>query len=64
MSIVTRVIAAAAAAGLAAAAPAALAQATWKPAKPITIIVPWAAGGSTDQVTRVTAAEMEKALGQ
>ena len=40
------------------------AQATWKPAKPITIIVPWAAGGSTDQVTRVTAAELEKALGQ
>ena len=26
----------------------ALAQATWKPTKPITIIVPWAAGGSTD----------------
>src|SRR6266496_4516855 len=39
-------------------------QATWKPTKPITIIVPWAAGGSTDQVTRVTAAEIEKALGQ
>jgi len=36
----------------------------WKPTKPITIIVPWAAGGSTDQVTRVTAAEIEKALGQ
>jgi tripartite-type tricarboxylate transporter receptor subunit TctC len=36
----------------------------WKPNKPITIIVPWAAGGSTDQVTRVTAAEMEKSLGQ
>ncbi len=36
----------------------------WKPEKPITIIVPWAAGGSTDQVTRLTAAEMEKALGQ
>ena len=36
----------------------------WKPTKPITIIVPWAAGGSTDQVTRVTAAELEKALGQ
>ena len=47
-----------------AAAPAALAQATWKPEKPITIIVPWAAGGSTDQVTRVTAAEIEKALNQ
>ena len=36
----------------------------WKPTKPITIIVPWAAGGSTDQVTRVTAAEIEKELGQ
>jgi tripartite-type tricarboxylate transporter receptor subunit TctC len=41
---------------------AALAQ--WKPNKPITVIVPWAAGGSTDQVVRVTAAEVEKALGQ
>jgi len=40
------------------------AQAQWKPTKPITIIVPWAAGGSTDQVTRVTAAELEKALNQ
>jgi tripartite-type tricarboxylate transporter receptor subunit TctC len=36
----------------------------WKPERPITIIVPWAAGGSTDQVTRVAAAEIEKALGQ
>ena len=36
----------------------------WKPSRPINLIVPWAAGGSTDQVTRVTAAEMEKALGQ
>ena len=36
----------------------------WKPERPITIIVPWAAGGSTDQVVRVTAAEVEKALGQ
>ena len=43
-------------------APAASAQ--WKPARPITIIVPWAAGGSTDQVTRVTAAELENVLGQ
>jgi tripartite-type tricarboxylate transporter receptor subunit TctC len=42
--------------------PAALAQ--WKPSKPINVIVPWAAGGSTDQVTRVTAAEIENALGQ
>jgi tripartite-type tricarboxylate transporter receptor subunit TctC len=36
----------------------------WKPVRPINLIVPWAAGGSTDQVTRVTAAEMEKSLGQ
>lgn len=36
----------------------------WKPSRPITLIVPWAAGGSTDQVTRVTAAELEKELGQ
>lgn len=40
------------------------ASAQWKPEKPITIIVPWAAGGSTDQVVRVTAGELEKALGQ
>ncbi len=33
------------------------AAAQWKPTKPITLIVPWAAGGSTDQVTRVTAAD-------
>jgi tripartite-type tricarboxylate transporter receptor subunit TctC len=39
------------------------AQAQWKPSKPINIIVPWAAGGATDQVTRVTAAELEEALG-
>src|SRR5688500_6581348 len=36
----------------------------WKPSKPVTFIVPWAAGGSTDQVTRITAAELEKHLGQ
>ncbi len=36
----------------------------WKPTRPINIIVPWSPGGSTDQVTRVTAAELEKALGQ
>ena len=36
----------------------------WKPTKPITIIVPWGAGGSTDQVTRVCAGELEAFLGQ
>jgi tripartite-type tricarboxylate transporter receptor subunit TctC len=40
------------------------AAAQWRPTKPVTIIVPWAAGGSTDQVTRITAAELEKHLGQ
>lgn len=49
-------------AALALASSAAFAQ--WKPSKPITIIVPWAAGGSTDQVTRVTAGELEKHLNQ
>jgi tripartite-type tricarboxylate transporter receptor subunit TctC len=52
----------AATAMLAAALPAAAQN--WKPTRPINLIVPWAAGGSTDQVTRVTAAELEKYLGQ
>jgi len=38
--------------------------ADWKPARPINLIVPWSAGGSTDTVTRVTASELEKSLGQ
>src|SRR5688500_12394266 len=36
----------------------------WKPDRPTNVIVPWAAGGSTDQVTRVAASEIEDALGQ
>ena len=44
-------------------APAA-AQAQWKPTKPVTIIVPWAAGGATDQITRLAASELEPGLGQ
>ena len=36
----------------------------WKPNRPINLIVPWAAGGSTDQVTRVTSTELENLLGQ
>jgi tripartite-type tricarboxylate transporter receptor subunit TctC len=53
-----------AALALALAAMSSVAAAQWKPTKPITIIVPWAAGGSTDQATRITAAELEKSLGQ
>jgi tripartite-type tricarboxylate transporter receptor subunit TctC len=41
-----------------------VAQAQWKPDKPITIIVPWGAGGSTDQVVRLLAKEIEGPLGQ
>ena len=37
--------------------------AEWQPDKPINIIVPWSAGGSTDQVTRVVAPLLEEALG-
>lgn len=36
----------------------------WKPSKPITIIVPWGAGGSTDQVVRLLGKEIEGAIGQ
>ncbi len=53
-----------AAAALALAGTAAAAEYPWKPEKPITVIVPWAAGGSTDQVTRVVAGELEPLLGQ
>ncbi|MEQ8697602.1 MAG: tripartite tricarboxylate transporter substrate binding protein [Bauldia litoralis] len=42
----------------------AVAVAEWKPDRPINIIVPWSAGGSTDQVTRVLAPILEEALGQ
>ena len=36
----------------------------WKPTKPITIIVPWGAGGSTDQIVRLMAGVLEPKLGQ
>ncbi|WP_338721564.1 tripartite tricarboxylate transporter substrate binding protein [Devosia sp. XK-2] len=35
----------------------------WQPDRPINLIVPWGAGGSTDQVTRVTAPIIAEALG-
>jgi tripartite-type tricarboxylate transporter receptor subunit TctC len=40
----------------------ALAQDKW-PSRPIKLIVPFAAGGNTDAVARITAAQMQKALG-
>ena len=56
----TKAVGLSAVVALAAAAPAA---AQWQPDKPINIIVPWSAGGSTDQVTRVVAPILEEALG-
>ena len=55
---------AAAVAGFAALTGPSTALAQWKPTKPINVIVPWAAGGATDQMIRVTAGELEAALGQ
>lgn len=53
------------AAGLAVAAmPASAQDYSWKPDRPVTIVVPWGAGGATDQVSRVTAGILEDALGQ
>jgi len=42
----------------------ALAQAGWRPDRPVNLVVPWAAGGSTDQMARIVAVELEEALGQ
>jgi len=40
------------------------AAADWKPTKPVRIIVPWGAGGSTDQAIRAVTGDLEQALGQ
>ena len=41
-----------------------MAQAKWKPTHPITVVVPWPAGGASDTVGRMLAGEMEKSVGQ
>ena len=41
-----------------------VAQAEWRPEKPITVIVPYPAGGVTDLVVRVVANDLEPVLGQ
>lgn len=38
--------------------------ADWRPIKPIRIIVPWGAGGSTDQAVRAVGGDLEDGLGQ
>jgi tripartite-type tricarboxylate transporter receptor subunit TctC len=42
----------------------AVAQGSWRPDRPVNLVVPWAAGGSTDQMARIVAVELEEALGQ
>lgn len=36
----------------------------WKPRKPIQVVVPWGAGGSTDQIIRLVSGLLETPLGQ
>ncbi|WP_270939058.1 Bug family tripartite tricarboxylate transporter substrate binding protein [Falsiroseomonas oryzae] len=64
MSTTRRTLMAATAATLALPALPRAQGAAWRPDRPVTIIVPWAAGGSTDQMARIVAAELEAALGQ
>lgn len=59
-----RSVLAAAMAGVALAASSLPAAAQTYPARPITLIVPWGAGGGTDATARILATVMEKDLGQ
>jgi tripartite-type tricarboxylate transporter receptor subunit TctC len=63
LEIIMRLFAKLFSAALLAAACVAPAQAAW-PEKPITIIVPWAPGGSTDILARAISAQLTKSLGQ
>ena len=60
-----RLLAAGAAAGTGAALglKPAIAQGKW-PSRPVTLVVPWGAGGGTDATARIVAALLEKDLGQ
>ncbi|HLH92822.1 MAG TPA: tripartite tricarboxylate transporter substrate binding protein [Xanthobacteraceae bacterium] len=51
-------------AGLAAAAPLSRARAATWPDRPLTLVVPWAAGGSTDILARLVGGHLNQALGQ
>ena len=36
----------------------------WKPTRPVTVIVPWPAGGASDTTGRMIAGQMAQTLGQ
>ncbi|MCE2919680.1 MAG: tripartite tricarboxylate transporter substrate binding protein, partial [Alphaproteobacteria bacterium] len=42
---------------------AARAQAAWKPSRPVTLIIPFAAGSGTDSVSRLLASLLEQEWG-
>ena len=63
VAVSRRTVLQATAAGLASAAVPAMAQAAW-PSKPIKIVVPYTAGGFTDQMARLLQVGLQKALGQ
>ena len=52
------------AAGAALLASSAVQAQDWEPSEPVTIIVPWSAGGATDASTRVLAGVLTEAIGQ
>jgi tripartite-type tricarboxylate transporter receptor subunit TctC len=65
MRLLTKAALVAAASGLALTATAVVAQDyPWQPDRPINVIVPWGAGGSTDQVIRVLTPIIAEALNQ
>jgi tripartite-type tricarboxylate transporter receptor subunit TctC len=59
-----KLLAAIAATTLSLAGPALAQDYPWKPDRPISLVVPWAAGGSTDQMARIVASELESELKQ
>ena len=64
MPITRRTLAASLATSLSGLLPAAPALAQSWPVRPVSLVVPWAAGGGADTVTRIFAQGLERELGQ